>query len=1399
MYDGDATHAYRGYRLQALYVLSRVLDSDTDLLFTPEGNEDLSISTGEKEIEIVQVKSYNGLVLSHLEPSNENSFFHRVNKLLDQDASLEVKLVNIGLLGPEIENAWEGEGAHRNNIRKKLNNFGFSDAEIQRFFERVLLVPLEEDSIRDLVFQRIRDLLAGVNDEHAFDLLQKWLFDLSENRSTVSQNKLIDKIHKIGKFLNDRNLYHSEWFTNISPISNVSISDKDQSALEEEFFEGVSARYEHIAAGLDFLRPSKMRAMKQGFANGNIVVIHGASGQGKTTLAYRYLHDNYPEQLRYKLQAIQDRNQALKVAGALSGYAEALEVPIIVYFDVTPRDQDWVELLVQLSSHSFINILVSIREEDFKRANIPYDIHFSDVDLELFIEEARQIYQRALDKQTSTDFLSFEDAWQAFGGEGGPLLEFVYLLTQTETLTQRLKGQVKRLKDEVREKKLSPDELKLLKLASVISAYEGRIHLPALLKSIDLPEPSTTLHYYEQEYLIRVSEDKQFIEGLHPIRSQILVELLIDPGIESWTDLAALALPMSVETGWETFLLSAYVYNPEIIEDLIDLTLRLEPRTWSGLAGVFRSLLWIGVKTYVERNKPALDQAIDLMGRDSFWFVMDLNFGGNYTKNIDGWWDNLSDELIAPENKKKIREIRNKQTSKNDLFELANEWLCKQSVFPESPKSHVEWQDVSELLYWDSRITPKTIVTNWISNENILDSFHNISLRDFSSLMFAIYMSSPDRYQVILSEINDELILRLMDEYQIIELEELDETLIVHFLTSLEDKEVETHYIDKKENKIHSETIKRIEIIRQLFPRFMKYGSQGYGHNLDFLGLPVDDSKKTGIPRDNFPPIWVVRLNSIASGLIRNEMRMEGWNEYLETILSIRQNVVDTLSLLQKHLNRYFQREKVKNFLDEPPFSTDDWDHAKQHLDFLPLLPKVAADVWGIGQPEGDVKSSIYLEGGDSSPVSQARSSALQRKYFRYRKVELEYKSRLKAFYEQAIHVAVVNIRTGKLIEDSAQKKAIIAELESQGVNTSFLLLSKVNLWEAYNNLINYQREFRDLFSEKLDAQFLDELEKTEIETLETLLWSWFMFVDEPRTALSNPKNQILQRIENYLEKIRYQISELLKSEGFSYGATRILEQKTDWDGHPAVWIQLDINPSILEINRLDELISSLRALLGLSEYGTFEYSFAETYMRFIVVVMTVEGKSLDGKVYPLKTILTLLQNHDVQEKPYLYIPQEISHEEMEAVLNIPIWELEQLQLANEFEISFGLLMDKLSLLEQTGELLDLPDESTSILEDYLEMKSAEVTEALQSFMDAKSEILIYLQNIPEKNINDEISEAIGILIALDDELIIEDGKLHLASDQFKSYVENLQTMAPYISVIRLIYLFTVLNQRETI
>ncbi|TVL98629.1 MAG: hypothetical protein CV087_20985 [Candidatus Brocadia sp. WS118] len=78
----DATPSYRGYRLQALYTLFRVLSAreTKDAIFQPEGREDLAIFSGNhKLVEIIQVKAHKKeLTLSSFEPEKPASFFYRV-------------------------------------------------------------------------------------------------------------------------------------------------------------------------------------------------------------------------------------------------------------------------------------------------------------------------------------------------------------------------------------------------------------------------------------------------------------------------------------------------------------------------------------------------------------------------------------------------------------------------------------------------------------------------------------------------------------------------------------------------------------------------------------------------------------------------------------------------------------------------------------------------------------------------------------------------------------------------------------------------------------------------------------------------------------------------------------------------------------------------------------------------------------------------------------------------------------------------------------------------------------------------------------------------------------------------------------------------------------------------
>src|SRR5688572_17550438 len=96
--QSDATASYRGYRRQILYTLYRILESgdDTNLVFQPEGQEDLAIFDNENQLlEIVQVKDYSSdLTLSSFSPDKRDSFYYRVATKLEATPGVHVSLVS---------------------------------------------------------------------------------------------------------------------------------------------------------------------------------------------------------------------------------------------------------------------------------------------------------------------------------------------------------------------------------------------------------------------------------------------------------------------------------------------------------------------------------------------------------------------------------------------------------------------------------------------------------------------------------------------------------------------------------------------------------------------------------------------------------------------------------------------------------------------------------------------------------------------------------------------------------------------------------------------------------------------------------------------------------------------------------------------------------------------------------------------------------------------------------------------------------------------------------------------------------------------------------------------------------------------------------------------------------
>ena len=519
----------------------------------------------------------------------------------------------------------------------------------------------------------LREIFTGIDPNNAFDNLSYWLYDCSEKKSSITKKDAINKIQNIGKFVNERAAHHEEWFRSINPIDDREINKDELERLRKEFYQGISAKYTHILADTDVIRPNKIKEIDTKFGESSVVIIHGASGQGKTTLAYRYIHEHFPNMWRFKIELVQDRKHALSIARAIMGHADAIDFPVAVYLDVSAKDKDWLDLINQLSIHRNIKILVTIREEDYKLASVQdFEIIFKDIDLTFDKLEAQGIYRSLENTEISPHFLDFEEAWHRFGGEG-PLLEFIYLVTQGESLRGRLKQQITRLKDEARRGEIEPGEIELLKLVSVASAFDAQLKVKPLIDglqdSLRLTAPQRTFELFENEYLLRLSLDGSLVKGLHPIRSEILASLLTDPTISPWSECARNCLPLIYEADVESFLLYSFLRHRKDIESLIVALDSWQPDRWITIGGITRAMIWLGITEYVDRNKELIQDTFEDAG-SGFTVLLDSDVSDAIPGLANSTLNSLCSLNSTEEFRQRIVSYRSRQTDKSQVFML---------------------------------------------------------------------------------------------------------------------------------------------------------------------------------------------------------------------------------------------------------------------------------------------------------------------------------------------------------------------------------------------------------------------------------------------------------------------------------------------------------------------------------------------------------------------------------------------------------------------------------------------------------------------------------------------------------------------------------------------------------
>lgn len=1096
----SATSTLRGYRTQLLYTLHRTLIAQEDEVIYPEHQEDYSVKQKGVSTEITQIKDYSApLTLSDFKPKQADAFLNRCLEAMRKEPQAVFKIVSLGPLGKEL--AGFQKGKDKSKIAGKLvNKYGYEQTEVKAFLPRLEIIHISEEALREEVDEQLSNTLLGTDIKLGCDILVFWLYQLAEQEQSITRAALIQKIEEVGAFISERYHFLKEYNRSIFPL-HAEKGETDK--LQQQFMEGIAARYQHILAGLDIPRPEKMEALDLAFSQHEVVVLHGASGQGKSTLSYRYMHERYPPAYAYQVSTLTNQSHVLDVTQAIKALSRPFQHPFMLFVDVAPGDTYWVDLCRHLVEVPNCKILVSIREEDLNRsASLEEFVEAGQVKLNFSQEEAERLYEQYKLQVEIPHYYNFADAWSKFGGQG-PLLEFAYLLRKGEHLRDRLSNQLDRIQKQVIEES-DPDQVKLLKYVAIAGAHDCRLDLKKLLNSLELNNPKRSIAFFQEEYLLRSSEDGRYLEALHPVRARLMMELLFDPVIEPVEETLAASLSFTIEEDWGNFILQ-YAYHFGWPEQMMRSLLERQPTHWQTCQEVMSGLIWCGVNAYIQENQATLAK-LKTAFPDAYALAMMQHIA--QTEDYSLWRTFFGENTYQ-----KVTAFLSELAPLETFYDPVKRWL---NAFV--PPQNIEVTSLREIsafgyfLFWlghfqiDCEIPARVLLQLGEVNEEKTPVDSLVDL-----LLGLQYGDSRCK------ELAQKILPGFLREFQafgkVALIEDDGEKVAIHFFFDFS----QTDDAEEDANIFHGKSMRLLRLIRKAFPFREKYSSQGYGHQFREIPLPHDDSHKN-ISAEYLRLPWLTEANRIYLNLLNWEKRPVDWSALMQDLLQTQNDIYKVIQATNKGLLRIAKKNTLSKAYDII---------SKISPSGIVYLPQEAVDQWGFtgdfnkGNPANKEKSLL----NDSEKVPLW---ILQPELEQSFKAIKDFHTDIRNFLEQAYKsLALKEVSQGWSKKEWKQNEDKLREL---GYPKDVLRLSKYNLAQIYEHYPAYHQGIDDLVAQQTSDTEKVKMEhfKKEIEQLH-LIWPYFLEVKPKKhpdlVRVSERKENAI--IDEFERKLTYRLSRL--------------------------------------------------------------------------------------------------------------------------------------------------------------------------------------------------------------------------------------------------------------------------------
>lgn len=943
--DQGSYAAWKGFSTQTLYIANRLIHETQEYDYYPEAVEDLKIERDNEVIELVQVKNLKvDLTLSKLLPKKEDSFFRRCLSFKEDYQDVILKVICFGTIGNEFEKFMNGDKSAKASIKKKMidsdecndngTKIAYTEDEVDWLLSNLRIEKVDEQELKNALEESLsQDILSMAAPDVISDVLTQYISTLSYKRGFTSKLIWREKLQSIALGLASISGAQAQFGKTIFPLYTYPESTLPEE-LEKEYALGINARPQHIRQELDFKRSFWLKEITKGFENNKIVLIRGASGQGKSSLAYRYLLDNFPEMDVMCVEKITNEQQAIDIHSAINGIAEKSENEMIVYIDVAPYDTNWVWLIECIHSHkNNLKLLITIREEDFRRSSLDYSkTPLSEVELVFSEEEAQQIYTKC----NSPHFLNFNEAWTKFG-ENGPLMEFMYLLNHSETLEHKLKAQIERIIRE--EGNASDDWIEALYIFSNAGKNNIPINLNLFFETQNCDQRTRMLSLFEKEYFVKLSDDKLSISPLHTVRSKIIFNIIKENGFDLNNEEMLLKKTLNAIEKESFIIVVEYIYQNGISSELIRLLSDLSVTNHIFYANLIKAILWGETYNFYLMNREVIDAGDKIAP----------NFKEIFLPEITGYI-NLNLKVIHamleqrnPERYRLTVETLNKINPQKIQYEFLDLFFKNTTeVFP--IQKSIELEELTPLgfvLFWMAlrgfSLSETTTSLNFITDvdesnyEEYLNFLIGVQKQDWNSLY---------------TEIKNKIKPVIFKEFDILFFSETDEGTTVRITYDFSEKQI-LEESNNSTNKFdyHKKVMSVVNALHRLNINAKKYNVELIGIDL-VDGISIPDKQKN-IPNEHMQFLWLTQINRWGNNLYNYNKSFDSWGQLNAQSKEIRLAIYESIDLVLKDIKKFNSKNTNKRLIRQE--TMEKLRKAEQLCFNNPLkLSKTSLDVYGI-------------------------------------------------------------------------------------------------------------------------------------------------------------------------------------------------------------------------------------------------------------------------------------------------------------------------------------------------------------------------------------------------------------------------------------------------------------------